>query len=276
MPQVLRTPPARRARRTPSAVANVVNTQVERRDVIDWDALEPTGLYARHGRRMLELALIVAACLPVLALGAAIALVNLDPRKVFYVQPRVGQRGRIFQIYKFRTMRDPKRSAHDSWSSGEDQARVTPLGTWLRSTHLDELPQFLNILRGEMSFIGPRPEMVEVEQWAQEHVPGFTQRLVLRPGITGWAQITQGYTGRSVEAYARKLEITNFHARRLSLRSDLDVLARTFVWMLRGRGWQWNARSKPVRRVRVVSATTPRLALGHAWKRRVERARSGD
>lgn len=268
MPQALRTPPARRTRRASSAAPTRVDgvhqdAQLARREPIDWDALEPAGLYARHGRRVLELALVVAVCAPVLALVAVLALVNLiafrDPRKVFYVQPRVGQRGRIFQIYKFRTMREPQRSAHDSWSSGEDHARVTRLGTWLRNTHLDELPQFWNILRGEMSFIGPRPEMVEVEQWAQQHVPGFTQRLVLRPGITGWAQITQGYTGRSVEAYAQKLEITNFHARRLSLRSDLEVLARTFVWMLRGRGWQWNQRREPVRRVKLALAARRRI-----------------
>lgn len=210
---------------------------------IDWDALHPRGFYARRGRALLECAIAVGACVPVFTIGALVGAANLiafrDPRKIFYVQPRVGHRGRVFQIVKFRTMHEPRRTAHDSWSNGEDAARVTRLGRFLRSTHLDELPQFLNILRGEMSFIGPRPEMVEVERWANEHVPGFSRRLVLRPGITGFAQITQGYTGNSVEAYAEKLAINDAYRERLSLATDLGILARTAVWMLRGRGWQW-------------------------------------
>ncbi|MBK7874829.1 MAG: sugar transferase [Planctomycetes bacterium] len=259
---------------------------------IDWDTALPRGFYARRGRAWLDLALVAGACVPVLVLGTLVAAANLccfrDPRKVLYVQPRVGHRGRVFHILKFRTMREPRRSAHDSWSSGEDGARVTSLGRFLRSTHLDELPQFVNILRGEMSFIGPRPEMVEVESWANEHVPGFARRLVLRPGITGYAQITQGYTGRSVEAYAEKLAINDHYLGRLSLATDLGILARTALWMVRGRGWQWReqaagsgGRSAPSRRVRFVRlraapprhlASNPRrdseIALGTRAERR--------
>ena len=260
---------------------------------IDWDACAPRGVYARFGRPCLDLALIASTFVPVVALGALVGAANLvafrDPRKVFYVQPRVGHRGRTFHIVKFRTMREPRRDAHASWSSGEDVARVTRLGRFLRSTHLDALPQFVNILRGEMSFIGPRPEMVEVEEWASERIPGFSRRLVLRPGITGYAQITQGYTGRCERAYAEKLSINDEYLRRLSLTTDLGILARTAVWMVLGRGWRWRQQgaraaggtSAEARRVRFVRlrAARPRVfasnpgrdsefALGAAAERR--------
>lgn len=210
---------------------------------IDWDALEPCGFHARSGRRILNALLVVATFLPVIALGVTIALVNAIAfrsfRQVLFVQPRVGRRGRVFRIYKFRTMRESEGAVSASWFCSNDAARVTRLGRFLRSSHLDELPQCINILRGEMTFIGPRPEMVEVETWAAANVPGFTQRLVLTPGITGYAQITQGYTGCCVESYSRKLALTERYRTNLTLRMDLDILLRTVAWMLRGRGWFW-------------------------------------
>lgn len=216
-----------------------------KRALVDWDALEPRSSYARVGRPLVHAALLVVTLVPIVVIGALVGLVNLayfrDPRAVFFVQPRVGRRGRVFQLYKFRTMRDAKEGAHASWASGGDAARVTRFGRFLRNSHLDELPQILNILRGEMCFIGPRPEMVEVERWAEENLPGFGARLVLTPGITGYAQITQGYTGKEIDAYARKLELNELYRAELSLRTDLAILARTAVWMLRGRGWQWRS-----------------------------------
>ncbi len=229
------------------AVATVV-------PAVEWDLYEPRGSYARYGRPLLDLVLVVLTAPPIFVIGLLVALANLayfrDLRRVLYLQPRVGRRGRIFQIYKFRTMRDSSHSAHESWSLGQDKARVTWLGRLLRNSHLDELPQFLNILKGEMSFVGPRPEMVEVEQWAAEHIPGFSTRLVLKPGITGWAQITQGYTGRSVEEYAKKFALTEIYRKHPAFRTDLAILVRTIVWMIRGRGWQWNAPHKSEHEVR--------------------------
>ena len=218
----------------------------------DWESLEPQGFYARHGRRALDLALLALSFAPVTALGLLVALANLaafrDPRQILFVQERIGQRGRRFRIYKFRTMHAPRVSEHHSWVHGADRERVTPLGAFLRSTHLDELPQMLNILRGEMSFIGPRPEMLEIEAWASEHVEGFSRRLVLKPGITGFAQITQGYTGHSIEAYSEKLDLNEYYRARYSLALDLEILARTLVWMARGRGWQWKSHGAAWRR----------------------------
>ncbi len=210
-------------------------------DELDWDALLPRSPYARRGKRLLNLALLLVCAPFALLLGLPIALANAvlfrDPRRVLFRQPRVGLRGRVFWIYKFRTMREAPAGAFDSWKRG-DGLRVTRLGRLLRNTHLDELPQLFNVLRGEMDFVGPRPEMVEIDAWACEHVPDFRERNALLPGITGLAQITHGYAGMDAAAYGRKLAADQRYRERLSLGLDLSILARTAVWMLRGRGWR--------------------------------------
>lgn len=209
----------------------------------DWDSLAPRGAYARFGRSLFNLALIAALLPAITALAIPVAIVNWitfrDPRRILFTQPRVGHRGRVFSIYKFRTMRECAAGAHQSWTSGTDTLRVTRFGRFLRNTHLDELPQALNILRRDMDVIGPRPEMVEIERWACEHIDGFGERLAIRPGITGIAQITQGYTGHDLEAYAQKLEINRRYLRAVSFRLDVEIVLRTVAWMLRGKGWDW-------------------------------------
>jgi len=209
----------------------------------DWAINTPNGLYARFGRRCVDAALLTV-CLPfALAPAVFIATINAfvtgSVRKIFYSQERVGLRGRIFRIYKFRTMRDVLESDIQSWSSGQDRKRVTWFGRFLRSSHLDELPQLINVAKGDMSFIGPRPEMVEIEEWAAEAVPGFVTRLSIRPGITGFAQITQGYTARDEEAYQHKLDLCLSYNESLSFAVDISILWHTASWMLRGKGWQW-------------------------------------
>lgn len=205
--------------------------------------------YARIGREMFNAALVLAILPFVVAVGGIVALANLalfrDPRKVLYMQPRVGRHGRVFQIYKFRTMSEPRKSAHDSWRDGHDSSRVTRFGRFLRNTHLDELPQMWNILKRDMDVIGPRPEMVEIEAWASEHLPNFSKRLAIRPGITGIAQITQGYTGHDIEAYAEKLDINLAYMRDVSFALDVAICVRTAAWMLRGKGWSWNRTRGP-------------------------------
>ncbi len=215
-----------------------------RLDEEDWESLAPSGIYAGVGRRVLDLGLLAVFCLPALAVGGIVALGNwlvfrrLD--RIFFVQTRIGYRGRPFAMVKFRTMREVRATAFASWGGGAEELRVTRFGRFLRNTHLDELPQLLNVLRGDMAFVGPRPEMTEIEEWANEHVPGFTTRLAVRPGITGWAQVTQGYTGHDVEAYREKFRVADWYRRQQSLSVDLEVILRTVVWMLRGRGWRWN------------------------------------
>ena len=196
-------------------------------------------------RRVRPNAGLTLLALPVIALVAApVALANLvwfrDPRRILFSQERVGRHGRIFRIYKFRTMDEPRRSSFDSWSQSEDQERVTKLGRFLRNAHLDELPQLWNVLRGDMSLVGPRPEMVEVDDWARAHVPGFHRRLALTPGLTGLAQVTQGYAGRDPDAYRNKLEGDLAYLARFGLRQDCLLILRTVLWVARGRGWRWN------------------------------------
>ena len=214
----------------------------------DWDALEPRGTYARTVRPLLQVTLAAVGLILALPLMALIAPINWiafrDARKILFVQARVGRRGRVFRMFKFRTMRGAGGGSHALASAAIEARRVTRFGRFLRSTHLDELPQIWNILRGEMNPIGPRAEMVEVEQWAQRTVPGFSRRLVLRPGLTGLAQITQGYTDRESEAYREKHHINERYRKELSLALDLTIVARTVVWVLTGSGWRWRSQAR--------------------------------
>jgi len=212
----------------------VVGARPWRRSPEHWAALAPRGAYASRVRTpllwLVTLALLLPALLPMLAIVLVNLAVQRDPRRVFFTQPRVGYRGRLFVLYKFRTMRD---------HAGDDHARVTAFGRLLRNTHLDELPQLLNVLLGDMCLIGPRPEMVSTERWAAHHLPEFSERLALRPGLTGYAQITQGYTdGGDEHAYREKLALNRAYRERLSFGLDCAILARTVLWMMRGRGWQ--------------------------------------
>lgn len=240
----------------------------------NWESLEPRGFYARRGRKLLDATLLVLTIAPLAALFVIVALVNLlyfrDPRRILFVQKRIGRRGRPFRIYKFRTMRSRRFSELDSWVHGYDREHVTLLGTFLRSTHLDEVPQILNILKGEMSFIGPRPEMVEIEAWASEHIEGFSRRLALQPGLTGYAQITQGYTGRSIEAYSEKLDINERYRENYSLALDLEILARTAVWLLCCRGWNWKVHGMNFR-LRAASLRPRSARLRRAIGEKAER-----
>lgn len=226
---------------SPSSVLKVDVRKIAATPAATWEDLEPRGFYARFGRPLFNSAL-TALMLPVaVVLAVPIALINWvqfgDLRRILFVQPRTGHRGRVFSICKFRTMSDARGSAHESWAQGEDSLRVTCFGRFLRNAHLDELPQLLNVLRGTMNVIGPRPEMVEIEAWATEHIEGFSKRLVLKPGMTGRAQIRQGYTGHDIAAYALKLQLNETYLRELSFATDVRIVIETVVWMLRGKGW---------------------------------------
>jgi lipopolysaccharide/colanic/teichoic acid biosynthesis glycosyltransferase len=230
---------AARARHEPQAPSVVAARRLAERPAL-WLVARPTA-YALRGRRLLSLLVVVASLAPALALGLAIALVNttlfLDPRCVFFSQERIGRDGRAFRIWKFRSMRDAATDPFRSWVAGDD-GRVTRFGRLLRNTHLDELPQLWNVLRGDMDVIGPRPEMSEIDAWASAHVRGWRARRSVRPGMTGWAQITQGYTGMDARAYRHKLAADVQSIERASLGFDLAILGRTAAWVARGRGWR--------------------------------------
>ena len=207
---------------------------------LEWDGLRPRGSYWRLGRPLLN-GLLLAISLPVVLLialpfGFCYGLYLGGWRKVLFTQERVGQYGKPFTLYKFRTMRDADVGVFESWKTG-DLGRVTRVGGFLRRSHLDELPQIINVLRGEMAFIGPRPEMIETHRFALDHVPEFGQRLALRPGITGLAQVVLGYAGPDPGEYRSKFEQDEEYRLRLGLGLDLSILVRTTLRILRLQGW---------------------------------------
>ncbi len=162
-------------------------------------------------------------------------LIKVDSRgPVFYRQERVGRDGHLFSILKFRSMVQDAEHAGPQWSEKGDP-RVTRLGNILRRLHLDEVPQFINVLKGEMSLIGPRPERpVFVEDLARE-IPLYKRRLKVRPGITGWAQVKHAYD-ESIEDVRKKVQYDLFYIENMSLRMDLKIMLSTLYHMLLGRG----------------------------------------
>lgn len=179
----------------------------------------------------------VLVLLPVLIpLCIAVALVVwLDGgRPILFWQERVGQWGRAFRMVKFRTMRPDAESNGAAFASSGDN-RVTRIGRVLRRFRLDELPQFWNVLRGEMSIIGPRPEQVVFAEEFEERFPLYGLRHAVPPGITGWAQVTQGYAAGADETL-EKLRRDTYYIKHLSLSKDLKVLALTALTVLTGFG----------------------------------------
>jgi exopolysaccharide biosynthesis polyprenyl glycosylphosphotransferase len=174
--------------------------------------------------------LVLAA--PLIAIVAV--LVKLDsPGPVFFTQERVGLRGRIFRLIKFRTMRGDPPDDHEVWRR-DDEPRLTRLGRQMRDTHLDELPQFFNVLKGDMDMVGPRPEMARNVQSMAEHIPFYGLRHTVRPGMTGWAQIKQGYALSQAEV-TEKMRYDLYYIKHMSLWLDLRILLATGRIFLFGR-----------------------------------------
>lgn len=164
----------------------------------------------------------------------ALAIKLASPGPVIFGQDRVGYHGRVFRLYKFRSMRCDAEKDGAQWSVKGDR-RVTAVGTFLRHTHLDELPQLWNILRGEMSFIGPRPERPEFVSQLDQAVPFYDLRHLVKPGISGWAQINYRY-GCSVEDAARKLAYDLYYVKNQSAFLDIKILLKTIIMVFRGEG----------------------------------------
>jgi exopolysaccharide biosynthesis polyprenyl glycosylphosphotransferase len=188
-------------------------------------------------KRLLDLGLVLASLpilvlvLPVIAL--AIRLDSIGP--IFYHQIRCGRAGRPFSIFKFRTMSiNAELDGQPRWATQSD-VRITRVGRILRKTRLDELPQLINVLRGEMSLIGPRPERPEFVEMLQQQIPFYRTRLMVKPGLTGWAQIHYDY-GNSVEDALIKLQYDFYYLRYWSVWLDLYVAFRTFAVVLKLKG----------------------------------------
>jgi lipopolysaccharide/colanic/teichoic acid biosynthesis glycosyltransferase len=193
--------------------------------------------YHRVTKRALDLVLaafaFVLAAPMVLTIMAAVRLSGPGP--VFYRQVRVGEGGVPFQILKFRTMRrDAEVDGNAAWA-GENDHRVTGIGRLLRRYRLDELPQILNVLRGEMSAVGPRPERPQFVSVLEREIPHWSRRLLVKPGLTGWAQVRMGYTADLASA-GDKLAYDLFYIKHRGLMLDLAIILRTVRVVLRGSG----------------------------------------
>lgn len=189
-------------------------------------------------RRGANVVLSVVGLLLTLPVMVAVAvLVKIESAGgIFFVQERAGLRGRTFRLIKFRTMRPAPAAppTGDVWRR-DDEPRVTRLGWWLRRWRLDELPQFINILKGDMELIGPRPEMACNVAAMSERIPYYPLRHTVRPGVTGWAQIRQGYSVSQAEV-TEKVRYDLYYIKHMSLWLDLRILVDTVKIVLFGRG----------------------------------------
>jgi lipopolysaccharide/colanic/teichoic acid biosynthesis glycosyltransferase len=209
--------------------AVAVTVELERESLrISWYAV---------ARRVFDVTLACSGLLlsaPLLAL-AVLAIAMDSPGSPLYWQERVGRRGRPFRLLKLRTMhRDAEADGQPVWAQNEDP-RVTRVGQVLRRSRFDELPQLWNVVRGDMSIIGPRPERPEFVALLAERLPGYHQRHAIRPGITGWAQVSYGYAA-SVDDAAAKLEYDLYYISHRSPHLDALVLYKTFFVVLRFEG----------------------------------------
>ncbi|MBI5474570.1 MAG: sugar transferase [Ignavibacteriae bacterium] len=178
-------------------------------------------------------AFVLIVGLPVWAL-VALCIKSESKGPALYKQERVGRDGRLFKIYKFRSMRLDAEAAGPQWANKSDP-RVTRVGYWLRKLHLDEIPQLWNILKGDMSVVGPRPERpVFVDQLSKE-IPLYPRRLKVRPGLTGWAQVKHKYD-ESIEDVRKKVQYDLFYIENMSLRMDIKIILSTISHTLLGRG----------------------------------------
>jgi sugar transferase (PEP-CTERM system associated) len=176
----------------------------------------------------------LVSCLPLLPfIALAIKLSSKGP--ILYRQQRVGRGGQVFYCYKFRTMRqDAEADTGATWAT-DDDPRITNFGKYLRQLRLDEIPQLWCVLKGDMHFVGPRPERPEFVEWLSREIPYYGMRHVVRPGITGWAQVQYKY-GNTLEDAREKLQYDLFYIKNASIGLDLLILFQTIKIVLLGRG----------------------------------------
>ena len=183
----------------------------------------------------------LAVSLLVLALGAPAwlaiaAIIRLtSPGRAIYNQERVGQNGKPFIMHKFRSMyQDAEKRTGPMWAKKEDP-RITPVGRFLRKTRLDEIPQFINVLAGEMSLVGPRPERAFFIQQLKQEIPWYVRRIKMKPGITGWAQVKHKYDS-SIEDVKQKVMYDLYYFENMSLMLDLKIMLHTILVVFTGKG----------------------------------------
>jgi sugar transferase (PEP-CTERM system associated) len=216
---------------------------------IEVDNLYPSWLVFNEGfrfsasfmllRRILAIlasAILLLVILPVIPL--VILAIKLDSRgPVLYRQRRVGLGGKVFYCFKFRTMRqDAEADTGATWAT-DDDPRITKVGKFLRASRLDEIPQLWCVLRGDMGFVGPRPERPEFVEWLAKQIPFYAVRSAVRPGITGWAQIRYKY-GNTAEDAKEKLQYDLYYIKNMSIGLDIMIMFQTIKIVLLGRGAQ--------------------------------------
>jgi lipopolysaccharide/colanic/teichoic acid biosynthesis glycosyltransferase len=185
--------------------------------------------------RLLAIPALIVVSPILLATAAAIRLTSPGP--VLFRQKRIGFRARPFEMLKFRTMTTVSSGSADrnAFITQAGDSRITPLGAILRRTRIDELPQIINILRGEMSWIGPRPEAVKLAEWYERELPFYRYRHVVMPGLTGWAQVTQGHVA-DLSSVSEKLQYDFYYIRNFSVWLELLIVAKTLKTILTGVG----------------------------------------
>ncbi len=188
---------------------------------------------------LLAASLAVLALFPVWVIIAALVRVS-SPGGIFFLQDRVGQSGRIFRIIKFRTMHRDAEQETGPVMARRGDGRVTPIGRFLRYWHLDELPQLFNVLRGEMSLVGPRPERLVFVRKLERYLPLYNERHALPPGMTGWAQIQFRYCA-SLKENITKFEYDLYYLKNMTISLDIFILLETARRILQGQ-WSWKAR----------------------------------
>jgi exopolysaccharide biosynthesis polyprenyl glycosylphosphotransferase len=201
--------------------------------------LYPTNLktWQRIVKRIVDILVSLVVLFPLMPVWmlVAICIVIDSPGPVFFSQERVGKKGRIFRLYKFRSMiPDAEKETGPVWATPDDK-RTTRIGKVIRKLRLDEVPQFINVLKGEMSLVGPRPERPFFVDQLKGEVRYYTRRLLVRPGITGWAQVKHRYD-TSLEDVKEKIRFDLFYLENMSLTLDLKILLRTIIVALSGRG----------------------------------------
>ncbi len=198
---------------------------------------EPMPAWEQSSKRLIDL--VVSSMVLVVGLPAWLVLAVLiritSPGPAIYRQQRVGRHGREFSMYKFRTMRrDAEAETGPVWAVADDP-RYTPVGRWLRRTRLDEIPQFWNVFKGDMSLVGPRPERPFFVEKLSRDIPLYNRRHRVKPGITGWAQVKWKYDG-SLDDVRQKVKYDLFYIENMSLRRDFQIIVRTITTALKARG----------------------------------------
>lgn len=219
--------------------------EIEHLSENSFGSLSPNYAY-RKLKRVIDFA-VALVTLPVLVIPFAVIAVVVrasSPGPAFFRQDRIGYRGKPFRVVKFRTMTQDAGDPRDEGERGDlrehamtrsDDRRITPVGRFLRRSRLDELPQLVNVLKGEMSLIGPRPEAAPLSSWYEANLPFYLYRHIARPGITGWAQVNQGHVVELDDVLV-KLHYDFFYIKNFSAWLDMLIALRTVTTMLTGFG----------------------------------------